>query len=45
MNKIPKKKSLKNHQSGGFLNLFNSRKSPQKSLTKELQEEKPKKYV
>ena len=46
MTKIQKKKTLKkNHQSGGFLNFFSSKKSPPKSPTKKIQPEKPKKYA
>ena len=41
MTKSQKKKTLKkNYQSGGFLNFFNSKKSPKKSPTMKLQQKK-----
>ena len=44
MTKIKKtktfKKTIKKHQSAGFLNFFNSKKSHEKSPTKKLQQEK-----
>ena len=39
------KKTIKSHQSGGFLKFFNSKKSPQKSPTKNFPEGKLKKYA